>query len=231
MMKRLQTVIIVFLIFVLSAYVFDSCQKQKKYEALISQLKQYEIENKAYQKQRLKDSSLLIVQEQTILSKDEAIKLGLLEMDKRMKSVESQLSAKINVVIKEKDVPFIPNGYADTSGWVRDQNGNVVRTDSISVPQNFGLSEKWLSLNGQVTKTGLKLDSLKLTSNFKVTFGKEKSGFLKLGSKPVVQIKSDNPYLDLSSINNIVIKEKKKFYKSPLFIFGVGLASGIFLVK
>lgn len=220
-----------FLILVLISLLWDSCNKDKERKELMNQLSEYQIKEKVFRSERQKDSSLIVTQNQTIMSKDEAIKLGLLEVDKRIKEVESQLQAKINVVVTEKDVPFIPNGYADTTGWVRDDKGQVIRTDSISVPQDFALNEKWFQISGTVKKSGLLLDSIKLPSKFTVTQGKEKSGFLNLGRTSVVQVKIDNPYIDVSSLSNIKVKKKKSVFNSPFFYLGVGVAGGFLLKK
>jgi hypothetical protein len=230
-MNKVVYVLLVFLVIALISLLWDGCKKEKEREALIGQLSEYKIKDKVFRSERQKDSSLIVTQKQTIMSQDEAIKLGLLEVDKRIKEVENQLQAKINVIIKEKDVPFIPNGYADTSGWVRNDKGEVIKTDSISVPQDFALNEKWFQIAGTVKKTGLKLDSIKLPSKFTVTQGKEKSGFLNLGRTSVVQVKIDNPYIDVSALNNIKVKKNKSIFSSPFFYLGIGVAGGILLVK
>jgi hypothetical protein len=230
-MKRVFYVAFGFLVLIVISLLYDGCQKEKEREKLINQLSEYQIENKVFRSERQKDSTLIVTQTQTIMSKDEAIKLGLLEIDKKIKDVESQLQAKINVIIKEKDIPFIPNGFADTSGWVRNDKGEIIRKDSISVPQDFALNEKWFQISGTVKKNGLKLDSLKLPSKFTVTQGNEKSGFLNLGRTPVVQVKIDNPYIDVSALSNIKVKKSKSIFRSPFFYFGVGIAGGILLGK
>lgn len=230
-MKKIKDVVLVFILIALFSLLYDTCQKQKERDRLIRQLSEYQINDKVFRSERLKDSTLIVTQNQTIMSQKEAIKLGLLDIDNKIKQIENQIQAKINVVIKEKDVPFIPNGYADTSGWVRNDKGDVIRTDSISVPQDFALSEKWLQIGGTIKKTGLRLDSVKLPSKFTITQGKEKSGFLNLGRTPVVQIKIDNPYIDVSALSNIKVKKNKNIFNSPFFYIGIGLAGGIFLFK
>lgn len=230
-MKRVLYVVIAALILILISLLYDSCNKEKQREQLVSQLSEYQIKEKVFRSERQKDSTLIVTQNQTIMAKDEAIKLGLLEIDKRIKQVESQLQAKINVVIREKDVPFIPSGYADTTGWVRDEKGNLIKTDSISVPQDFALNEKWFQIAGTVKKNGLKLDSIKLPSKFTITQGSEKSGFLKLGRTPVVQVKIDNPYIDVSALSNIKVKKKKNILNSPFLYLGVGVVGGFLLKK
>jgi len=231
MEKRLKIVLIGFIVLCLISWLIDSCKQKEINKKLVQQLSEYQISDKKFRAERQRDSSLFVTQNQTIMTQREAIKLGLLEIDKRIKQVESQLQAKINVRVVEKDVPFIPNGYADTTGWVKDENGVVIKTDSISVPQRFALKEKWFNVGGIVKRNGLTIDSLNLPSKFTVTYGKEKTGFLNLGRNQVVQIKTDNPYLDVTSLNNIVIKKPKKFYNSKLFYAGIGILAGFYLAK
>jgi hypothetical protein len=231
MIKRLKSVVVVFLAMCLFSWLFYTCNQKNINKQLLRQLSEYQIENKRFKAERQKDSSLIITQNQTILSQKEAIKLGLLETDKRIKEIESQLQTKIKIKVVEKEVPFIPDGFVDTSGWVKNDQGEIIKTDSISVPVKFALNEDWFKIEGMVKKNGLKIDTLQIPSKFNVTFGKEKTGFLGLGRNAVVQIKADNPYLDVTSINNIVVKKPKKFYNSPIFYFGIGILSGIFLAK
>lgn len=165
------------------------------------------------------------------MTQKEAISLGLLEMDKTMKEIQAQVKQKTNVTIIEKQVPFIPDGWADTSGLVRDENGVVIRRDSIAVPTRFQLNEKWFNIDGYVRRDGLKIDSLSIPNKTTVTIGYEKSGFLNLSKNAVVKVKNENPYVNVSGLDNIVIKKKKKFWQNPLFHIGVGVVAGYYLNK
>lgn len=230
-MKRVQYLIVAVLSIIVVLLLIDGCRQRAHNKNLVDQLSEYKIENQNYRSERQKDSSLIVTQNQTILSQKEALKLGLLELDNKIKQVQSQLQAKLKISVVEKDVPFIPTNYADTSGWVRDRNGTLVRTDSISVPQDYGLIEKWFKVKGTIKKTGIRIDTLDLPAKFTVTYGKEKSGFLGLGRTPVVQVKSDNPYIDVSSLNNIVVKKPKNILNSPFLYLGTGIILGIIVVK
>jgi len=230
-MKKIKYVVFAFVILCLISWGIDGCNQRRQKDELVKQLSEYKLENKHYRSERQKDSSLIVTQTQTIMSQKDAIRLGLLEKDKRIKSIESQLQAKIRLSVVEKDVPFIPTNYADTSGWVRNKDGVLIKTDSISVPQDYGLAEKWFRIKGTVRKSGLKIDTLEVPAKFTVTYGKEKSGLLNLGRTPVVQIKSDNPYVDVTSLNNIVVKKPKSFFASPVFFGTLGFILGIFIAK
>lgn len=215
----------------------QSCNQHKQ---LINQISQYELKEKEFKTQRLKDSSTIVTQEQTNLTLKEAYRLGLIEKDKQMAKIQSQIQEQSQIAVRGKDVPYIPKGYVDTtgkhlvdtSGWVHDVTGHVVRTDSVSVPMAFGLSEKWFKVKGTVKKEGLTIDTLIMPNKMIATIGIKKTGFLNLGRTPVVTVKNTNPYIEVSGLNNVVVKKKKGILKSPFF-WGtvVGLVGGIFITK
>lgn len=219
------------LVIVAIFFLFKSCEYARERDKLVSQLGEYRIKEKAFETKRLSDSSTIATQSQTIVSQSEAIKLGLLELDDKMKKVQAQVKAKAEVVIVEKPVPFIPNGWVDTSGWVRDESGKVIRQDSIAVPQRFKLDEKWFNIDGYVKKSGLIIDTLKIPNKTTMTVGYKKTGFLNLSKEAVVQVKNDNPYVTITGMDNVVIKNKRPFWKSPLFTLLIGTGIGIYLKK
>lgn len=233
-MKKMKFKInIVYVIFAIAILflLYRGCESDRANKQLISQLSEYRLKEKAFEVNRLSDSSTLATQSQTILSQKEAIELGLLELQKNMKEVQAQVKQKSEVVIVEKPVPYIPDGWADTSGLVRNEKGEIIRKDSISVPTRFKLDEKWFQIDGYVQKNGLKIDSLKIPNKTTLTIGYNKSGFLNLGKDAVVTLKNDNPYLQVTGMDNIVVKKKKKFWQSPIFVFGLGVVGGWYITK
>lgn len=218
------------------------CSNQNQ---LLHQISKYELKEKEFSLKMQKDSSTIATQEQTILTQKQAIASGLLDMDKKMKSIESQITAKVNAILTHKQIPFIPKGYVDTTGknlvdttgknlvdttgWVRDSTGKVIRTDSISVPQAIELKEKWFYIKGTVNKLGVRIDSLNMPNKITATVGREKSGFLNLSSRPVVKLKNENPYMQVQSMDNIIIKNPKKLLQRPLFWGIVGAVGGFIL--
>jgi len=212
-------------------FVFKGCEADRANKDLIKQLSEYRLKEKAFEVRRLADSSTLATQTQTIMSQKDAIALGLLELEKNMKEVQAQVKQKSNVVIVEKPVPFIPDGWADTSGAVRNDKGEIVRRDSIAVPTRFKLNEKWFNIDGIVQKGGLKIDSLTIPNKTTLTIGYNKAGFLNLSKEAVVTLKNDNPYLQVTGMDNIIVKKKKKFWQNPVFIFGLGVVGGWYITK
>jgi hypothetical protein len=230
-MKKVNRVIYVLLFIVIIVLLWRSCESERDRSKLISQLGDYRLKEKVFNVERLKDSSTLATQSQTILSQKEAIELGLLELEKSMKEVQSQVKQKSTTTIIEKQVPFIPDGYVDTIGIVRGDNGEVVRRDSIAVPTRFKLNEKWFNVDGLVKKDGLIIDSLSIPNKTIVTIGYKKAGFLNLSKDAVVQVKNENPYVNVTGLDNIVIKKKKKIWQNPLVHIGVGVVLGYYITK
>jgi hypothetical protein len=218
---------------------WNSCQMKQENENLLNQVTSYKQGEKAFKTKILKDSSTMAQQTQTILSQEEAIKLGILKLEGDIKKVQSQVRQNQEITITDIAVPFVPNNYADTSGWQRQiaegQNSKELLdsliANSIIVPKSFELNDKWYSLEGKVKKEGLLIDSLKINNESSVTIGWKNSGFLGLNKEPIVEIKNTNPYLNVTKMDNFVAKKKKNIFQTKLFWAGIGLAGGLFIVR
>lgn len=230
-MGKIKNILIAALLIIAALFFFRSCNADREMNNLISQLSEYKLKEKSFETKRLADSSTITTQTQTILSQSEAIKLGMIELNDKMKKVQAQVKQKSEVVVVEKQVPYIPDGWADTTGLVKDEQGNIIRKDSIAVPQKFKLDEKWFSVEGYIRKSGMLIDSLKIPNKTTMTIGYRKTGFLNINKEAVVQIKNDNPYIQITGMDNVVIKNKRPFWKSPVFTILVGVAVGYSLKK
>ena len=71
--------------------------------------------------------------------------------------------------------------------------------------------------------------SLKILNESSVTIGYRKHGFLNLKSEPLVEIKNTNPYLKVSKISNVVIKNNKSIFSKKGFWFAIGILGGVYL--
>lgn len=230
-MKKFNRFVYIVLAIIILVLLWRGCEQERDRSKLISELGEYRLKEKVFEVQRLKDSSTLATQTQTIMTQKEAISLGLLELEKTMKEVQSQVKQKSTTTIIEKQVPFIPDGYADTIGIVRNEIGEVIRRDSIAVPTRFKLNEKWFNIDGLVKRDGLVIDSLTIPNKTIVTIGYKKTGFLNLSKDAVVQVKNENPYVNVTGLDNIVIKKKKKIWQNPLLHVGLGVVLGYYINK
>jgi hypothetical protein len=237
MKKNYKEILIIALGIIIILMQLKSCNLQEEKDNLLGQVSQYQLNEKAFKTKILKDSSTLASQEQTILTQEEAIKLGLLKLEGEIKEVQSQVTQKQVIKYEKVNVPFVPNNFTDTSGWyAKLTNGDQsvafvdsLMANSIIVPQRFEKKERWIEIDGVVKKEGLVIDSLKISNESSVTIGYKKWGFLGLKKRPIVEIKNTNPYLGVTKINNIVIKKNKSIFKKPIFWAGVGLLGGLIL--
>jgi len=220
-------------IIVLLLLIWKGCQLKKEHDDLLQQVSDYQLGEKTFKKKMLDDSSTIAKQTQTILSQDEAMKLGLLKLDGDIKKVQSQVRQSQTINIDSVPIPFIPSNFADTSGWmVKIKQGDSSRAvldsllaNSIIIPKGFSLKDKWYSVDGKVLRQGIILDSLRIENESSVTVGWKK-GFLGLKSEPLVEIKNTNPYLSVSKMSNVIIKKKKGLFQNPLFWTGIGFVGG-----
>lgn len=216
---------------------FKTCQMEKDKADMLKQISSYQLGEKAFKTKILKDSSTLATQSQTILTQDEAITTGLLKLEGDIKKVQSQTRQTQIINIDSIFVPYTPK--EDTSLWVKQiKNGQVSKelldsliNNSIIVPKDFQTQSKWYSLYGKVKKDGVLVDSMKIENESSVTIGWKKTGFLGLKKEPIVEIKNTNPYLSVTKMSNVVVKQKKGIFESKFFWIGIGAVGSYFLLK
>jgi hypothetical protein len=227
------------LVIIVLLLVWKGCQLKADHDNLLNQVSSYQQGEKFFKKKVLDDSSTIASQTQTILSQDEAIKLGLLKLEGDIKKVQSQVRQGQTINIDSVPIPFIPDHFADTTGWMAKlKQGDSSRAtldsllaNSIIIPKKFSLKDKWYSFDGKVLRDGLLMDSLKISNESSVTIGWKNAGFLGLKKEPMVEIKNTNPYLSVTKMNNVVVKKKKGLLQNPLFWSGIGFLGGAYFIK
>lgn len=227
------------LVIIVLLLVWKGCQLKADHDNLLNQVSSYQQGEKFFKKKVLDDSSTIASQTQTILSQDEAIKLGLLKLEGDIKKVQSQVRQGQTINIDSVPIPFIPDHFADTTGWMAKlKQGDSSRAtldsllaNSIIIPKKFSLKDKWYSIDGKVLRDGLLMDSLKISNESSVTIGWKNAGFLGLKKEPMVEIKNTNPYLSVTKMNNVVVKKKKGILQNPLFWSGIGFLGGAYFIK
>jgi hypothetical protein len=202
----------------------------------LTQISSYKLGEKEFKVKMQKDSSTIAQQNQTVLTQNEAVKLGLLKLEGEIKKVQSQVQQTQEVIIKKVEIPYIPKNYADTS-WIAKllkgdkdpQLCDSLLANSVIVPQPFKLNQKWYNISGSVEKKGVLLDSIKLNNECDVTIGYKKSGFLNLSRTPIVEIKNSNPYFNVTKMNNVIIKKNNSIFENKIFWGGLGIITGFIL--
>jgi len=227
------------LVILLLLVIWKGCQLKADHDNLLNQVSSLQTGEKFYKTKVLADSSTIASQTQTILSQDEAIKLGLLKLEGDIKKVQSQVRQGQTINIDSVPIPFVPDNFADTSGWmVRLRQGDSSKAtldsllaNSIIIPKKFSLKDKWYSIDGKVLRDGLLMDSLKISNESSVTIGWKNAGFLGLKKEPMVEIKNTNPYLSVTKMSNVVVKKKKGLLQNPIFWTGLGFLGGAYFIK
>ena len=189
-----------------------------------NQMLKFDLSEQTFTKEIDKQGRQIVQQEQIILTQKQAIKHGLLEIDRL-----SKLKSQVRVISKTKfDSVFVPFTLTETdSVYINDT------INAISVPKSFELTDKWYAIAGSINKTGVFLDSISFANDMRISIGYKKQKFIKrVFAKPIpiVDIQNNNPYTQIASLNNVVIENDKKFYNKKGFWFGIGAVSGIFLI-
>ena len=208
----------------------STCNAKKDRNNLLHQISKYQDGEKAFKTKINKDSSTTVTQIQTILSQKEAVDLKLVQLTGQIKILQSQASQHQNIRIDSSTAYFVPDGFADTTGWYKNMiAGDTTRKifdslikHSVFVPMPYSHHEKWYSLDGFVDKAGVHIDSLKIPNEDTVTIGWKRTGFLWLSKQPLVEIKNSNKLVHVDSVNNVVVKPKEGLFKKPAFWAGIG---------
>jgi hypothetical protein len=101
----------------------------------------------------------------------------------------------------------------------------------IKLPQHFRRLDKWFMVDGQITTKGIiRIDSLNTIGTFTYAVGDTmRKGFFNriMGKKDhVVRLHIDNPYMAVTNLENIYVREDKKWYQTTGFKMLVGAAIG-----
>lgn len=227
------------LVILLLLFIWKGCQLKADHDNLLNQVSSLQAGEKFYKTKVLADSSTIASQTQTILSQDEAIKLGLLKLDGDIKNVQSLVRQGQTINIDSIPIPFVPDNFADTSGWMaRLRQGDSSKAtldsllaNSIIIPKKFSLKDKWYSIDGKLLRDGLLMDSLKISNESSITIGWKNAGFLGLKKEPMVEIKNTNPYLSVTKMSNVVVKKNKGLFQNPIFWTGLGFLGGTYFIK
>ena len=171
-----------------------------------------------------KQGQKIIEQEQIILSQKDAIASNLLKIEE-LKKVESKV---IIETVTKIDSVYIP--FDDT--W-QDENqfdtlvivDTIFKNNVIYVPKTFSLNKDFYSISGNILKNGILLDSLRFDNKLSLTIGMKSQGLFKK-PLPIVMAKNSNPFVETSSMQNIVIKNDLKWYDKKMTWFAVGVLSG-----
>ena len=106
----------------------------------------------------------------------------------------------------------------------------------IQLPKPFLKTTEWYTLGGMINRLGwLQIDSLVIPAKFTYAVGDTmRTGFVNRLLKKkdtVVRLRVDNPNVQVVGLDNIYIKEDKKWHQTTAFKVGVGVLIGVVAVK
>jgi len=106
----------------------------------------------------------------------------------------------------------------------------------IQLPKPFLKTTEWYTIGGMINRLGwLQIDSLVIPAKFTYAVGDTmRTGFVnRLFKKKdtVVRLRVDNPNVQVVGLENIYIKQDKKWYQTTAFKVGVGVLIGVAAVK
>lgn len=186
-----------------------------------NQVSKLEFDKQRYEETIAENGSRIVEQEQLILSQKDAIALKVLEIN-RLKKVKSQVIVN---TITQIDSVFIPFTESDTiliaSNDTLDSTGTYLR-----VPKPFSLNTEWYGITGVVNNQGVNLDSLSFSNKMKLTIGSKSQGLFKK-PLPIVLMENENPFVQTTGMQNIVIENELKWYEKKVVWFGVGVGVGV----
>ena len=113
--------------------------------------------------------------------------------------------------------------------------GDTVMIDKkpyIQLPKPFLKTTEWYTIGGMINRLGwLQIDSLVIPAKFTYAVGDTiRTGFfnrLFRKSDQVVRMRVDNPNVAITGMDNIYIKEEKKWHQTTAFKLGVGALIGV----
>tara|TARA_R110002020_G_scaffold25831_3_gene83586 strand:+ start:486 stop:1100 length:615 start_codon:yes stop_codon:yes gene_type:complete len=202
-----------FVVIILSLQLLGNNTEFNDFKQQIARFKKSEL---VYQEEIDKKGDIVIEQEQIILSQSDAIKQGLLEVN-RLKRISSQVR-----IVTETVIDTIIVSHTDTVI-------QVINGDSyLKLPQSYSFNDEFLILNATISDVGLSIDNISIFNDNTVTVGYKRNGFLKPLS-PVIQIKNTNPYMLTQSVSNVVIEEKTDLLHDKRAWGAVGFVIGILI--
>lgn len=164
-----------------------------------------------------KDSSRLYQMEQKLMSERHARILAE-DASKRFKTLDAVVKTTIDV---RRDTIWVP--FTDSS--------LTYCNDTIDIP--IAYADKWFYLGGKVQHKGLMLDSIGFKPGYvNVLVGEQRRGLFKK-PLPVVELQIENPYMNITGANNVVVKDKRRkpllLSRTAMLVYGFVL--GMVLVR
>ena len=165
---------------------------------------------------RFDDSSTIVTQAQIIANNESIAAIQAAEIA----ALELELNNPVEVV-KFKTRTVIKTEFKVGDTVIID------RVPHLRLPLKFYKAEKFWVIGGELTNKGsLQIDSLIMNADFTYAVGDTiRKGLFKRRDK-VIRMRIDNPNMQITGMQNIYIKQDKKWYQTTAFKVGVGALIG-----
>jgi major membrane immunogen (membrane-anchored lipoprotein) len=215
--NRKTVILFVAVSMVLCSLLIGAMKMKKDNEFLLSQVELKEQVFTAYNNEK---GETIATQDQRILEMTKE-NMKLIQTVNDFKKIKGQVKIETVTEIKEVKVPYevVVTTYLD-------KDSNLF----VKVPLPFSKKDSFYSIDGKVEHDGVSFGKISIPNTLTITTGQVNGGFLKK-DKYIVEIKSDNPYTDITKLKNTEFKPKTKFYKKWWFGFSLGAIATIFLLK
>jgi hypothetical protein len=219
-MKEWKNYLLVLCCLAIVGLLMKGCFNKSVYETEISGLNDKLVRQESTLKIIMrKDSSRLYIMEQKLMSERHARILAE-DASKRFKTLSAVIKTKVEVRRDTVWIPFsdssplLPDSYRDSP-----EGGGI---DSTNI--NIAYNDKWFYLGGKVQHNGLLLDSIGFKPGYvNMVIGEQHRGLFKK-PLPIVELQVENPYMNIVSANNIVVKDRRKkpllLSRTAMLIYG-----------
>ena len=212
MTQRKKTLLYTIIVLVIIFFGIDRCKRIQELESLTEEINKARFENQAFESQINEQGEEITMQRQLIVSKNEAIKLGMRKIE-GLTNYKNQISA-----ITETKFDTIYAAYQkDTSA-----EGKEVTS--------FKYTEPWISFDGQLLDSGVAITDLNIKNEYVLTISDKKIGFFKK-PEPTITLLNKNPYTQTKGLTNISIKQEQSILKRPWIWLTFGITSGILITR
>ena len=217
--KKVYRSLSIFILFLLAISMLDACERDKVNKNLLRNIESLDITNQKFKTELNKNKEKVTSQNQIILTQQQAIDNGLIEI-KKLKKIKSKVRLVTNTKI---DTVFIPYNRV-----VIDSSS----TEPIQFRNYFDYQEPkgWYSLSGYASQLGIGIDSLRVKNDYSIYIADKKINIFGK-SNPEVILLNKNPYTETIQMQNVVIKIYQPFYQKNVFWAGVGFVGGYLLAK
>jgi hypothetical protein len=205
--------------------IYTSAQRIKRdYNELQTIL---EKDRAAFELEKLVTGETIAIQSQTISSLENAVSAGLIR-EKELKELNIKQLQSFVKITQKLNIDSI------TAGWTTPPA--IIIRDTVvlmKLPHQFQYLDKWAVIRGIVKREGVLFDSISMVNDMTFITGYQKQGFLK-PALPILSVSNNNPYMTITAMQNVVIKEKPPWYNRPNFYRAQGaIATGLlfYLIK